>query len=278
MRVVDLMDPDPPVATVPGNRSELLALFRRHTLPGVPVVKLGTRRLAGIVMRGDLVRSPGEAQTALLMDPNPVTMYAQASVREAASYIASNRCPVLPVVDGGNQLLGLLGARHLLEALFDNRGRVQTYLHRRVVPVHQATPAQVAAQVLHVTGASALPVLDDEARLVGIVTAGDLLGAASEELVSETSGIGAPRDEDDWNREAQGRPQVRDHARSRLQLGSDPVAGLMVKSVRSLPPLAFVGEAARLMFENDWSQIPIVDDQGRLLDLLTDVDLMSALA
>lgn len=277
MRVQELMDPEPPTASVPGSRAELLRLFHRVTLPGVPILKQGSRKLAGLVMRADLVRSPGEAQTALLMNPNPITLYPQASAREAASLIARSRCPVLPVVNGSNDLVGLLTARHLLEALLDNRGRVQTYLQRRVVPVHLATPVFVAAQILHITGASALPVLDAQARLVGILTDGDLLGAATEQLVSERTQQGQARDEDEWNREAQGRPQTREHLRSHLTLSDVPVERIMVKHARSLPPLAHVGEAGRLMYENDWSQIPIVDAEGRLLDLLTDVDLMSAI-
>lgn len=276
MRVVDLMDAEPPTASVPGNRAELLRLFQQHSLPGVPVLKQGTRKLAGLVLRTDLVRSPRESQIALLMNPNPVTMYAQASAREAAAYIAHNRCPVLPVVGGSNDLLGLLTARDLLEALLDHRGRVQTYLQRRVVPVHAGTPAPVAAQILHMTSASALPVLDDEGRLVGIVTDGDLLRSANEELVTEQSQQGQAPDEEPWNREAVGTLRTRDHARSHLSLPNQPVEQIMIRDVRSLRGLAFVGEAARLMYENDWSQIPVVDERDRLVDLLTDVDLMSA--
>ncbi|HEU0020114.1 MAG TPA: CBS domain-containing protein [Dehalococcoidia bacterium] len=47
---------------------------------------------------------------------------------------------------------------------------------------------------------------------------------------------------------------------------------LMSPSVITVHPQATVGEAARLMLENNVSCLPVVDDQGRLVGLLTHTD------
>jgi CBS domain-containing protein len=277
VRVEEVMQADAPTATVPGNRLELLQLFSKHALQGFAVVKLGTRKLAGVVTRSDLLRNPKENQTALLMNPNPHTMYSQAALQEAARLMVAAQVPILPVVSGSNDVLGVLGTTDLLEVLANNTGRCQTHLRRRVVPVHRSTPARVAKEILDITSTPALPVLDDEGRLVGIVTDNDLLQRAAIRHGSERSVVGISPDEDEWNREGLRNVRSLAHPTSELELPEMPVERVMVRAVLSVRPVTLVGDAARLMVENGVSQLPVVDENGRLVDLLTDLDLMGAL-
>lgn len=277
MRVIDLMDSKPPVAVVPGNREDLLRLFARHPLHGLPVVKEGTRKLAGLVLRTDLFRDPAEPQIALLMNPNPITVYAQAPLREAAELAVRGRSPLLPVISGSNDLVGLVTPEGFLEALLGNRSLVQTHLHRRAVPVHRTTPARVALAILQVTGAPALPVLDDDTRLVGIVTDGDLLRHSSiGEAAPEATPAGGPGE---GATIGEGITTLRKVSQltEELQLPLTPVDQIMVRDVRTVQPYTTVGEAAKLLLDHHVSQAPVVNERGRLLDLITDLDLVEAL-
>lgn len=277
MRVIDLMEPKPPVAVVPGNRQDLLRLFAQHSVPGLPVVKEGTRKLVGVVLRSDLFRDPTEPQIALLMNPNPITVYAQAPLREAAELAVHSRSPVLPVVSGSNDLVGLVTPEKFLEPLLGNRSLVQTHLHRRAVPIHRTTPARVALAILQVTAASALPVLGDDNQLIGIVTDGDLLRQSS---IGEAEMPEPPPPEPGegitpWK----GSTALRKVSQlaEELQVPLTPVERIMVREVHTVQPYTTVGEAAKLLLDHHVSQAPVVDERGKLLDLVTDLDLVEAL-
>lgn len=236
------MDPSPVAVEVPSERAPLEELFRRLRARAFPVVKAGSRKLAGLVLRRDLVREPDESQVAVLMNPNPFTMYLQAPLREATEALLRSHSPLLPVVSGANDLVGTIAVEACLAELRHHTGQLAPLLRRRVVPVHAATPVRVATHILRITAASALPVLGDDDRLVGIVTDADFLPR----LDGRTE---APRRVEDC----------------------------MVRDVFSVRPTSGVGEAASLMLEHQVHQLPVVDDRGTLLDLLTDFDLAAAL-
>jgi CBS domain-containing protein len=277
VRVHEVMQADAPLATVPGNRVELLHLFAKHNRQGFAVVKQGTKKLAGLVLRADLLRHPHENQTAMLMNPNASTMYAQAHLQEAARLMVDANVPILPVVTGSNDVVGVISTLDILEIMTAHAGRVQAHLRRHVVPIHQGTPAIVAKEILDITGAPALPVLDPLGRLTGIVTDFDLLQRASVRHTTQTTTVGIEPDEDDWNREGLRNVRSLAHPTSELQLPDVAVERLMVRKVISVNPLTPIGEAAQLMVTHGIHQVPVVDPKGKLLDLLTDLDVVAAL-
>ena len=248
MRVFDLMDPSPPTVEVPSDREALAAQFEKLRVRGLPVVMAGSKKLAGLVLRADLLRQSEETRVAVLMNPNPYTLYMQAPLREAAQALAQTQMPFLPVVTGSNDLVGIVTTDACLDALIDHHGRVGPHLQQRLVPIHRLTPAAVASRILHVTNSSALPVVNDNARLCGIVTDGDLLTRAT----------------------------TRGH-NGRIAISQEPVEKFMVSPVVTVSTLSTVGAAARIMREHGWHQLPVVDEKGELVDLITDHDLLGAL-
>ncbi len=247
MRVFDFMDPSPPTVEVPSHRDALVAQFEKLRVRGLSVVKAGSKKLAGLVLRTDLLRESEETQVAFLMNPNPYTLYMQAPLREAAQALSRTQMPFLPVVTGSNDLVGIVTTDACLDALVDHHGRVGPHLQRRLVPIHRSTPAAVASRILRVTHSSALPVINDNARLCGIITGGDLLTRAT------TKGNG------------------------RMELSQEPIEKFMVSPVVTVSTLSTVGAAARIMLEHGWHQLPVVDEKGDLVDLVTDHDLLGAL-
>lgn len=269
----------PPVAaTVPGVRRDLVKLFVQHGFSGFPVVKEGSRKLVGVVTRQHIFNQPDEDQVALLMDPNPATTYAAAPLREAARLMSERELRTLPVVNASNDLVGVLTPLELLPAL-PPRGLVSSHLRRRrLVPVYRATPVRVALEILRTTGARALPVLDDAGRLAGLVTDSDLLKRArvTDTIIRTVTGSAADTDEWTWDR-------VRDerrlqHATTRIDLPTVAVDSVMVRPVISCSPTTTLREAAQKMVEARIGQLPVVEDEGRVVGLLTDIDVLAALA
>lgn len=268
---------EPVAATVPAARRELLRLFLRHGFAGFPVVKEASRKLAGVILRQDVLDHPEEDQVALLMNPNPFTTYPEATLREAARLTHDNRLRVLPVVSGSNDLVGVLTPREFLQTLGRQRGLVSGHLRRVFVPAHESTPARVALEIMSVTRASALPVLNNEGRLAGIVTDADLLGQVNvtDAVVKTVSGMGG--DSDEWTWEGLRDLRRLQHTTTQMDLPRAPLRDFMVRPVLSVSVHTSVAEAATLMLTHHINQLPVVDAEQRVLDVLTDVDLVGAL-
>jgi CBS domain-containing protein len=147
-RVRDIMETDVPAVSPDASIEEVLAVMRRHELPGVPVVN-DAGRCVGIITEADLVLSDQDADLHLphyfelfggvvylepvrrfeerlrkafaskagdLMTADPVTIAPDATVREAARIIAERRHNRLPVVEHG-RLVGVVTRLDVLDAL-----------------------------------------------------------------------------------------------------------------------------------------------------------------
>ena len=119
-----------------------------------------------------------------------------------------------------------------------------------VVTVLTTTTLAQAANLLSTHGFTALPVVDDDGRLVGIVTEADLI---SERIAPD------PRRQY-W------RPR-------RSPSGSASVEQVMTTPVESLTPGADAADAAEIMLRQHIRCLPIVDGQ-QLVGIVTRRDLM----
>ncbi len=121
-----------------------------------------------------------------------------------------------------------------------------------VVSVTESTGAAEASMLLCTKGFTALPVVDDDGRLIGIVTEADLI-----------------RDRIP--------PDPRIHGRHLHAHASAPllVRDVMTTPVESLTAGADVADAARIMIDERIRCLPIVDGYG-LVGILTRRDLLRA--
>jgi acetoin utilization protein AcuB len=124
-----------------------------------------------------------------LMTPDPVAVRATATVNEAVQMFQALAVRHLPVVNAAHELIGMLSDRDLrvlaIPSIIDNVwiGAIQTALGAPVATVMSGDPLSVdldadAAEIVdlmldHRIGA--VPVVDADGRLVGIVSYVDLL-------------------------------------------------------------------------------------------------------
>ncbi len=276
-RVKNEMVGDPVTVRVPGTRTHLLQLFLRHGQAGFPVVKGDSRKLVGVVTRHELFDDPEESQIVLLMNPNPATTYPEAPLDEAARVIAENRLRVLPVVSGSNDLVGVLTPGDLLPPLPKPSGRLASHLARRFAPMHVSTPLVVAMETLRATRSTALPVLDDQARFCGLLTDGELLRHLRLRDRVSRSVVGLAGDGDAWKWAGLRDERSVQHHRIRLEPPDGPVADLMAREVPRVSPNTAFPDAVRILLAGGLGHVPVVDAEGRLVDLLSDVDLLGAM-
>jgi CBS-domain-containing membrane protein len=137
--------------------------------------------------------------------------------------------------------------------------RVRDVMTHDVAPVHPDTKLRDAVKLLVNRNYRALPVVDASGHLVGIVTNGDLV---------ERGGLGL-------RLELLGTLTAEQLARELAVLeDTKTVAEVMSRPAVTIQPQRSLADAAHLMVTRRLKRLPVVDDSGRLVGMLSRVDLL----
>lgn len=272
------MTANPIVVEVPGSRNEVLKVMIKHNLTGLPVVKRSDGALSGLITRQDIFNKPDEDQLAMLMNRSPPTIGPKDRVEKAAGIFCNEGVRHLPVVDR-NRLVGIVTPTDLLSVV--EKGGftqpVETVIKSTCVPIFQESPLVVALVTLKVSKISALPVLDETGRLVGILTDRDIFNTTLVNGHVAKSEVGIGKDEDDWSWDGLRSIMKLWYQVSRLELPGVTVKDVMVTSPTTVFRKTSVSEAARIMRKNDFGQLPVRDAKDHLLAMIYDLDIISVL-
>ena len=135
--------------------------------------------------------------------------------------------------------------------------RVKDVMTTHVVAVRaNATYKEMAAK-LREFRVSAFPVLDDDNKVIGVVSEADLL--AKEALEYSAPGVMSGIL----------------HGREMAKAAAATAAELMTRPAVTIGPHESVSRAARLMYSRKLKRLPVVDDDGRLVGIVTRADLLS---
>lgn len=277
--VQDVMTSNPIVAQIPGSRNEVLKTMVKHNLTGLPVVKRNDGSLAGLITRQDIFDKPDEDQLALIMNRKPEVIGPKDTVETAARVFRERKQQHLPVVDGG-RLLGIITPTDLLQLVEDSLVKVpvEHVLNSPCAPIYQDAPLAVALVTFKVSKASALPVLDDTGRLVGILTDRDIFNKTHINGSVAMSDLGIGQDEDEWTWEGLRNVMKLWYEVSKIELPGLPVREIMVRSPVTVFKKTTIAEAAKIMRKNDFGQLPVRDSKDSLLGMIYDLDVISVLA
>ncbi len=133
---------------------------------------------------------------------------------------------------------------------------VRDVMSTRVVAVHRDATYKEMVTQLRERRISAFPVLDDDYRVIGVVSEADLL--AKEALQYSAPGLGGKR----W------------HGRALAK-----AAGLTAADLMSTPPVTIgprepVARAARVMYSRRVKRLPVVNAEGRLIGIVSRADVL----
>ena len=276
--VEDVMTTNPIVAQIPGGRNEVLKTMVKHNLTGLPVVKRSDGSLAGLITRQDIFDKSEEDQLALIMNKRPEIIGPKETINKAAKVFKEKTIKHLPVVDGGN-LVGIVTPTDLLEVVEREGGDipVENVIFSPCVPIYQDAPLAVALVTFKVSKATALPVLDNGGRLVGILTDRDIFNKSHINGSVAISDLGIGHDEDDWTWEGLRNVMKLWYEVSKIEIPGLPVKDIMVPCPTTVFKKTSISEAARIMRRNDFGQLPVRDSKDRLLAMIYDVDIVSIL-
>jgi CBS domain-containing protein len=133
---------------------------------------------------------------------------------------------------------------------------VKDVMTTRVIWVNKNATFRVMAAALHEYRVSALPVVDDDRKVIGVVSEADMLN--KEAMVDESGVFG-------------GILHRRDQAKARGVTAGD----LMTTAVVAVRPDDTVEHAAKLMYERRVKRLPVTDENGRLVGIISRADVLS---
>jgi len=276
--VGDVMTSNPIVAQVPGSRQEVLKIMVQHNLTGLPVVRRNDGALAGMITREDIFERPDEEQAAMIMQRDHPTISPRDSVEDAAKILVEGTMRHLPVVEG-KRLVGILTPTDLL-CIVEKRNidvPVEDVIRSPCVPIYQEAPLAVANITLKVSRSSALPVLDEQGRLTGIVTDRDIFNKSYVEGADAATAMGMSEDEEHLSWEGLRNVIKLWYEVSKIELPGLPIKEIMVRDPITVFKKTAISEAARIMRKNDFGQLPVRDNKDRLLAMIYDHDIISVL-
>jgi CBS domain-containing protein len=166
---------------------------------------------------------------------------------------------------------GLIACQEVEVVTYGHRGLrslraaapVRDLMSREVRTVTPDTPVAEAVEMLIGKSYRALPVVDAERRVVGILTDGDLLARLGLPDASVQSALTAA----ELGREL-----------DLLRRSGQAVADLMVSPVVTIGADAAVADAVRLMTARGIKRLPVVERGGALAGIVSRVDVLRALA
>jgi len=135
-----------------------------------------------------------EDEAGGLMSPRYVRLRPDMSVDEAIAYLrraARERVETIYyiyVVDAVHCLVGVVSFRELFSARPEHR--VRDVMHREVISVRSDLDQEAVANVIADSKLMAVPVLDEQGRIQGIVTVDDIVDVVREEATEDIQKIG----------------------------------------------------------------------------------------
>lgn len=144
---------------------------------------------------------------------------------------------------------------------------IQDYMTPKPVTVQLETPVEDIADLLLTHRINGVPVVDSEDRLLGIVTAEDLIHRGADERLEPRESIWK---ENFW---------ISILSPEGAQPGKDvghTAAEVMAAEVYSVEPDARLSVAARLMVDNHLTSLPVVE-AGKVVGVISRIDLLRGL-
>ncbi len=117
------------------------------------------------------------------MTKNVITLSPEDTVEDAINLIEKTGHDGFPVVDVNGKLIGYVSSTDLLRK--DPKTKIKDVMSKELYVAREFMDLKDAARVMFRTGHSKLPVVDDEGRLVGIITNADVIRSQIERASPE---------------------------------------------------------------------------------------------
>ncbi len=265
MLIKDLMITDPPTLE---RNAYVYEVFRKVNERGIGrVIVLADGDLAGIISTRDLVNlvdlrcgSSCEKSDVYgmiyrtaeeIMSPQPQVAYEEMEPLDALTIMVARNFGALPVLNSAGRLTGIVTEREML-LLFqdiDELLSVRRFMSKRVKTAYKDATVRDAVSIMARGGFRRLPVTDETGKVIGVVTASDIVRGMDKEI-------------------RKGNPE--EYVRK-------PLHEVMNRSVLTVRPEDSVNQAAAKMIIERVGSLLVLDENGKAAAIITERDLVIAL-
>ncbi len=137
---------------------------------------------------------------------------------------------------------------------------VKDVMTTEVITVQKFETVLAVADILKSRNISGLPVVDNQGKVIGIITQADILSVV---------GVRKEHTLKDLLKHMLGEP----FAEQRI---GDIVGDIMTSPVRTTTPQATIAEVVRLMDEKKIRRLPVVDEKKKLVGIISRADILKA--
>ncbi len=275
MKISDVMTKEIVYAEVPGDAQEALDLMLKKNVSGLPVVKSGSQEIVGVLTRNDFSRRPDETQLAMLMTRNVTSITPDTDIKSVVKIFLKKDFRRLPVVD--DKLVGIVTISDLVwkaVSQINSKDTIEKYMKHDINVLWEETPARIAFEIMGFSGARALPILNSDLKLVGMLGDVDILRVAQRTESTKKSESSGGTEGDKWGWDSKNVIYI---TKKKLEIPKIPIKELMVKNLVTATKKTVVSKCAQRMAKSKVEQIPIVDTEGKIVGILKDKDLIRAL-
>lgn len=273
MKVKEIMATDVIYAEIPGNRKTVMELMQNHNLKALPVVKKGTKELAGIISQADLHRHPDEEQIALIMRRDPLQVHPEVSIKELIELMIENKLRRLPVTEG-KKVVGMVSVDDIIKAISRKNIKlpIKDLVNTKLCLIWDGTPLSAVPAIMRLAKSRTIPCLDDNGDLSGIMSDVDFLKETK--IISEEKAASmASYSDKDWSWETSDILLI---TKKKIKLPNKPVVEVMTKNIITANEFSSISECANKMYKNHIDQIPVLDARGELIGMIEDEALIKA--
>ena len=257
-----------PVITVTEDTplSDARKLIADNKIRALPVMK--EDKLIGIITRRGLLRLDlsilgdeswhinadlEDEKVGDVMTLKPLTILPDSSVPKAARIMLENKITALPVLEKG-KLVGIITNSDILRFLLAEYSEIKkpvlikNYMTDEVVSIEKSTSLLEAHRLMGTKRIRSLPVIED-GKIVGLVTRTDLMSSDPSRMAS------------------------RNNQELSLKILTQDVEKLMTSPVFTITQDEEINAAAKLMLEHKIHVLPVMDDQNKMVGIITESDL-----
>ncbi len=143
--------------------------------------------------------------------------------------------------------------------------KVREFMRKDLSSVETDTPISEVIYIMEHTELSSLPVVDDKARLAGVISERDLIRAALPsyfDMLQSTSVL----------------PNIDQLAKALERMADHPASSYMTEAPVTVHPEDEDLQVAELFIRKRLKQIPVVDAAGHLVGIVRRIDLLDRLS
>ncbi|MBI2996755.1 MAG: CBS domain-containing protein [Candidatus Melainabacteria bacterium] len=112
-----------------------------------------------------------------IMNQDPRVLSEDETIFNASKFMRQQKIRNLPVIDKNKKLVGLVTYREIIDSLSGNSDMilVKDAMVKQVTAVGPETPLKGAIEIMLINKFGCLPVVDNDRKLIGLITETDLL-------------------------------------------------------------------------------------------------------